>query len=138
MDTQLKFHKQTSKVVQKANRVLSLIKKSFKYITTDTLPVLYKSLVRPVIEYRNLVWGPFFNQDISRVESVQRRATRIVPSLASLPYVERLKSLKLPSLLYRRKRGDMIFAYQLLHNQFDMDTTFLHLTTYTTTRGPQL
>jgi len=26
------------------------------------------------------------------------------------------------------KRGDMIFAYQLLHNQFNMDTTFLHPT----------
>ena len=40
MDTQLKFHQQTSKFVQNANRVLSLIKKS-EYITTDTLPVLY-------------------------------------------------------------------------------------------------
>ena len=107
---QLTFHQQTSKVVQKANRVLSLIKKSFEYITTDMLPVLYKSLVRPVIKYGNL---PFFNQDISRIESVQRRATRIVPSLAPLPYLERLKSLKLPSLLYRCKRGDMIFAFCL-------------------------
>jgi len=135
MDTQLKFHQQTSKVVQKANGVLSLINKSFEYITKDTLPVLYKALVRPIIEYGNIVWGPFFNQDIKRIESIQRRATRIVPSLAALPYVERLKSLKLPSLQYRRNRGDMIFAYQLLHNQLDMDTTLLHLATFTTTRG---
>ena len=34
-------------------------------------------------------------------------------SLAALPYVERLKFLKLPSLLPKSKRGDMIFACQL-------------------------
>ena len=54
--------------------------------------------------------------------SVELRVFRDVQP--ALPYVERLKSLKLPSLLYRRKRGDMIFAYQLLHNQFDMDNLF--------------
>ena len=53
-------------------------------ITIDILPVLHKSLVRLVTEYGNLVWGPFFNQDISVVESVQRRATKIVSSLAAL------------------------------------------------------
>ena len=48
IDTQLKFHQQTSKVVQKANRVLSLIKNLLSI-------VLYKSLVSPVIEYGNLI-----------------------------------------------------------------------------------
>jgi len=127
MDAQLKFHQQTSKAVQKANGILSLIKKSFEYITTDTLPILYKTLVQPVIEYGNLVWGPFYNQDINRVEAVQRCATKIVPSLSAIPYVERLKYLKLPSLQHRRKRGDMIFVFQLLHNQFDLDTTLLYI-----------
>ena len=51
-------------------------------------------------------------------------------------YSERLKSLNLPSLEYRCKSGDMIFTYQLLHNQFDMDTfTLLHPVTYNSTRG---
>jgi len=52
-----------------------------------------------------------------------------------MPYEESLKSLKLPSLRYQRERGDMIFFYQLLHNEFDMDTTLLHHSTYATTRG---
>ena len=49
------------------------------------------------------------------IEWIQRRATKLVPELRSLPYNERLKHLKLPTLLYRRKRGDMIQAYKILH-----------------------
>ena len=40
-------------------------------LNTDTLPVLYKALVWPIIEYGNLVSRPFSNQNIKRVESVQ-------------------------------------------------------------------
>ena len=113
----------------------SVIKKSFEYITTDTY-VHYQFY----ISHCSGLWmwksclGTLFNQDISRVEGVQRRATKIVPSLAALPYVERLKCLKLPSLLHRCRQW-YDFCIQLLHNQFDMDTTLLHPTMHTTTRG---
>ena len=45
------------------------------------------------------------------LENVQRRATKIVPSLKDKPYYDRLVSLNLPSLLYRRKRMDVIMVY---------------------------
>ena len=32
----------------------------------------------------------------------------MIPALRELPYKDRLKSLKLPTLAYRRLRGDMI------------------------------
>jgi len=63
---------------RKQRAVINKYSKSFEYISIDTIP----ALVLPVIEYGNLVW---VYQDIKRVESVQRRATRILPSLAAMP-----------------------------------------------------
>ena len=76
---------------------------------------IYKSLVRSLLEYGNPVWGPFYIQDQKIVESIQRRATRLVPGIRYLTYADRLSILNIPSLLYRRKRGDMITLYQIFH-----------------------
>ena len=108
MDESLKFEKQISNVVQKANGVLASIRRTFKYIN---FPVLYKSLVRPHLEYCDYIWSPYMVKDIKLIESVQRGATKIVPTLPLLPYEERLKLLDLPTLKYRRRRGDMIIVY---------------------------
>ena len=54
------------------------------------------------------------------MERVQRRATKLIPAIRDLPYTERLRILGLPSLYYRRRRGDMITMYQLLHGGVDI------------------
>ena len=113
VDDVLKFREQAAAVVAKGNRVLGLIRRSFENIDGTSLPLLYKTLVRPLLEYGNAVWGPFNKHDQNLVEKVQRRATKLVPNLRHLPYQERLKALKLPSLTYRRRRGDMIQMYKL-------------------------
>ena len=47
VDSSLKFHSQATSAINKANRVLGLIKKSFNTLNRKTLPILYKALVRP-------------------------------------------------------------------------------------------
>jgi hypothetical protein len=49
---------------------------------------------------------------------MQRRATRIIPSLKGLSYEQRLVRLNLPTLLYRRQRFDLIQIYKII-NGFD-------------------
>jgi len=55
------------------------------------------------------------------VEKVQRRATKQVKSQRGLSYEQRLKKLNLPTLKYRRHRGDMIEVYKILHGIYDTD-----------------
>ena len=71
VDDELKFHKQTAASVKKANAVLGLVRKSFVVLDSNTVPVLYKSLVRPHLEYGNVIWGPLYKEDIKAVEKVQ-------------------------------------------------------------------
>ena len=68
IDESLTFGKQISNV-HKGNVVLTSIRRFFKYINTNnintnSLPVLYKSLVRPHSEYCNSIWSPYMVKDI--------------------------------------------------------------------------
>ena len=73
-----------------------------------TFVMLYKALVRPHVEYANSIWSPYKKGDIKAIEKVQKRPTKLVISLKTLPYKERLLQLNLHTLKYRRLRGDMI------------------------------
>ena len=135
VDDGLKFREHAASAVAKATQLLAVIRKSFSLINEVTLPILFKTLVRPHLEYGNLVWGPFNRADQRLVERVQRRATRLVESIRHKPYVERLQELKMPSLYYRRRRGDMIFAYQLFHGGVDSDPSSFFVQAEGITRG---
>ena len=80
--------------------------------------MLFTGIVRPSVEYGNVVWHPRFKKDIELLERVQQRATKLVPELRGLYYEERLRKLDLPSLEYRRLRGDVIEAYKYVHSKF--------------------
>ena len=88
IDKDLKFHKQTAAVVKKANSVLGIIKRAFGKHDEKTLPLLFKTSVRPHLEYGNVVWGPLFQEDIKAIERVQRRATKMVPGLCDMTHKE--------------------------------------------------
>ena len=49
------------------------------------------------------------------LEGVQRRATKMIPSLRNLSYEERLKRLGMFSLRRRRLRGDMMESFKVIH-----------------------
>ena len=121
IDHELKFHQQTAASVKKTNHVLGLIKKSFSNLDETTLSLLYKTLVRPHLEYANVAWGPHFKGDIKLVERVQRRATKLVQQYKTLPYEDRRRALELPSLVHRRRGGDMIFTYKLMTGKTNID-----------------
>lgn len=115
MDDTFKFHTHSSSASKKANQILGIIKRSYGTRDAITMTALYKAMVRPHLEYGNTIWGPFYEGDIKMVESIQRRATKMITGLHDKPYEERLKELKLPSLVYRRRRGDMIQMYKVIN-----------------------
>jgi len=114
IDHRLTFKDHIAQASSKANRVLGVIRRSFDYLTKKTFVQLYKSLVRPILEYGHCVWQPHLKSLCSDIEDVQRRATKLISNLRDKPYPERLKILKLPTLEHRRKRGDIIEVFKYL------------------------
>ena len=112
IDDKLKFQNHINKQILKANRLLGLIKRTFKHLDSDVLLCLYKSLMRPQLEYCSTVWTVLFKKETSEIEKIQRRATKLVKNIKDLSYSERLRKLGLPTLEYRRRRADMIEAFK--------------------------
>ena len=117
-------------------RPLGLIKRTFKFFNIKSLSKLYKTYVRPNLEYCVQVWSPFLAGDIDALEKVQHRATKLIPSIANLPYERRLKIMNLQSLYARRLCGDLIETYKILNGFSDIPiNNFVTLTTDSRTRG---
>ena len=76
MTSNLSWSNQVASSVKKANRILGLIKRTVGSFTpTSTFTTLYKSLVRPLLEYAAPVCSPHLVKDIQALEAVQRRAS---------------------------------------------------------------
>ena len=109
-DPSLKFSIHIASAVKNANQILRLIRRSFSFLDINLMKQLYIYcyMVRPHLEYGNIVWHPQLKKDLDLIEAVQRRASKMVPGLHNLHYGERLRRMDLPSLMYRRLRGDVI------------------------------
>ena len=138
VDDQLKYSKHIQTAANKGTSLLAMIRRAYVFLDGPSLVQLYKSLIRPHLEYGNVVWAPIRKKDIQLIENVQRRATKLVPGLKDLEYEQRLQRLKLPSLVYRRARGDMIEVYKYLHDIYKVDASFLPLDKDCVTRGHSL
>ena len=101
--------------------MLGLIRPSFSFLDKDMFLCLYKSLVRPYLEYGSQVWSVIYKKEAVTLENVQRRATRLLPNIRNLSYQQRLKTLGLPTLQYRRLRADMVGVYRVLNDIDSVD-----------------
>ena len=119
VDDQLKFEKHIYEKINKANSMMGLIRRSFIHMDEDIFKKLFKALVRPHLEYANSIWYPTKIKDITAIENVQRRATKYLPAMKNLSYEERLQKLDLPTLQFRRLRGDVIETYKLMTGCYD-------------------
>ncbi|XP_063447805.1 uncharacterized protein LOC134727358 [Mytilus trossulus] len=131
IDNKLNFEQHMNEKINKANSIMGLIRRTFTCLNEEMFLLLYKALARPNLEYANAIWSPFKVKDITALENVQRRATKLIPTLKDLEYEQRLKKLKLPTLKYRQMRGDMIEAYKLTSGIYD--DALPNLLTYNTT-----
>ena len=113
-DQNLKFAAHIRNMVAKANGRVGLLRRNFSNMSPSIFLPLYKSLVRPLLEYGSCIWNPALSSHNIEIEKVQHRATKLVQNIKNQPYPQRLRYLKLDSLKFRRRRCDMLQVFRIL------------------------
>ena len=100
MANDLTWTKHVNGTDHNANKVVGLLKRTVGSKNKDIFSILYKSLVRPILEYASPVWSPHLAKDIHEIDKVQRRASRIAlgQRKQEMEYEDRCKILKWNSL----------------------------------------
>ena len=101
--------------------------RTFHYMGEEVFRLLYTSLMRLHMDYVDCIWSPHLKVDIAQQENAQRRVTRLVPDLRDRCYYRGLsacmRALNLPSLLYRRRRMDMIQTFHIMKGIDDLEAS---------------
>ena len=94
----MKCSKQCMYACNKARKVLGMIKRTIRFKDTRLTLSLYKSLVRPHVEYFISAWNPQYKKDKELIEKVEKRFTEMINNMEGKLYKERLYCLKLWTL----------------------------------------
>ena len=93
MNANMKVSEQCILAASKGNQVLGMIIRNITYKEKSLIVPLYKAIVIPHLEYCIQAWSPYIRKDRYMLDTIQRRATKLIPGLRYLTYEERLKDV---------------------------------------------
>ena len=119
----LKWNDHCQRIVHKATQSLNRLRRAMYGCTDRAKALAYLALVRPCLEYCNVVWNLHTSKNIDLIESVQRRAARWIKSSFDSTVFRWTKSssecldeLRWPSLEMRRNYMCVVMLYAILKN----------------------
>src|SRR3989454_12039418 len=101
----MKFSEQCNTAIKNANSTLGLISRIIKCKSQNIITKLYKTLVRPKLEYCVQAWRLYLKNNIDNIDKVQHRATKMIKYYKCINYENRLVRTDLTTLEERRSRG---------------------------------
>ena len=113
----LKWNKHVDNITANATKQLNFLKRNLKVPSPKIKERAYQSLVRPKLEYNCCTWDPHQQNQINKLEMVQRRAARYVTNRFhnTSSVGDMLQDLNWPTLQQRRLRTRLIFFYKITH-----------------------
>ena len=138
VSSDLKTTADTLKKVATATRIFGSIRRSFSQMTPEIFRLLFSSHVRSILEYGLPAVYPTSKHETDLIEKVQRRGSKSVLQLRDLTYTKRLEHMKLFSMEYRRRRGDLIYTRRIMRGELGEEVQhFFQPNTDSGTRGHQ-
>ena len=116
VDCHLSFNLHISNILTKAAQRSGVFFRGFVSRQFAFVRKTFITYIRPLLEYNSNIWNPTKKHLIDKLENIQRRFTKRIPSISHLSYLERLSVLELESLELRRLHFDLIQYYKILNN----------------------
>ena len=126
ISSNLKWSNHINYICHQANIISYRILKTFRTQKIWTFIKLFKTYIRPKLEYNTPVWSPYLLKDISKIEQVQRHFTKVAFNKCKIPYssyTDRLAKINLSSLENRRIYFDVILIYKTINGLSDLKFT---------------
>ncbi|KAK4471044.1 hypothetical protein MN116_000553 [Schistosoma mekongi] len=117
----LSFTEHASSQVSKARRLIGFIHRNYRL--SESKVILYKTCVRPLLEYCPIIYSCMRSLDRQKIEKVQRHLTRLLTP--GRPYDARCCAWKLDPLWVRRIKLNLTILYKILHKDIITDCTAL-------------
>jgi len=109
-----------NKASKSANKIVGMIKRNIINRSSEGMLILYKTLVRPILDYCIPVCRPYLRKDVMKLEKVQKRFSKLIDGCKGKTYDQRLKKLGITSLEDRHNRADMIQVFRVLNDQHEI------------------
>ena len=117
IDRTLKFHCHTDRAARIAGGITTNIFSSTLSRDSSFLINIYRSHVRPKLEYGSNLWNLGYVEDTKLMERVQKRWTRAVTDMSEVYYGVRLRTLGLFSFKGRLLRNDLVLVWKIVHGK---------------------
>ena len=108
------------KASKSANKIVGMLRRNIANRSSEGMLILYKTLVRPVLDYCIPVWRPYAKKDTFKLEKVQKRFTKMIEGLNKKTYEQRICKLGITTLEDRHYRADMLQVYKILNDGKNM------------------
>lgn len=125
LDSKMTFEYHIDHIVRKALKNLGFIIRTTKdFSSVKSCIILYNSLVRSHLEYAAIIWNPYYQKYIYRIERVQKKFINFINFQFNKrryfdTYSNNLKFYRVESLENRRSICYIIFLYKILNNKVD-------------------
>ena len=80
LDSKLDFNEHISNKINKCNKIKGIMKKLSLFLSRKTFLTIYKSFVRPNLDYADIIYDKPFNESFkTKIEMIQYRAAPVIP-----------------------------------------------------------
>ena len=108
-----------------------MIGRNIRYKSPDVMLRLYKSMVRPHVEYCTVAWSPHYIKDKQLIEKIQQRFIKMIPGFRDKSYEEGLQIICLNTLEERHNQANLIFLFKMYKGltlpPFDSLLSLIHI-----------
>ena len=119
LDEKLNFKKHVDEKIKKAMKIIGTIKRLNSILPRFSLLTIYKSFVRPHLDYGDVIYDQPNNQNFAdKIEKIQYDAAlAITGAIRGTSKIKLYKEIGLESLIDRRWMHRLTFLYKIFTNQ---------------------